>query len=373
MNSASEAKDIRDLAYLTGRDRPLLTRDDEVALGRRIEGGERALLEALLGAEAGRRELRAIADDLAGARVALEDVVRNVEHGRTAAQRRELLAALRAGSIEALVEQRLHPSVLERLEAATSDPRALVSAARARREIREAKRVLVESNLRLVMSFANRHKTKRLPFADLVQEGNLGLMRAVEKFDYRRGYRLSTYASWWIKQAIDRAVVDKAPTIRVPVHLVESRSQVVRARGELLRRGGEEPTAAEIADKSGLPLAKVELILGLAREPLSLDAPIREDNEGSISELVANDTSPMPDEEVERARLRASARELVRALPERERMVLTMRFGLGGAPERTLEDIGRELSLTRERIRQIEAAALALLRERCDERAFRPE
>ena len=347
-----------------------------------MELGERALLEAVLATDVGWRELAAIKEDLRSDRIGLSEVLRNVEQNRDEArtQRVRLMRAMgskRLGSlVDRLVELRLHPDAFDRLEQAVrlaDQADALDRASAAKAQIQDSKRMLVESNLRLVVSFARRYQSDHLALLDLIQEGNVGLMRAVDKFDYRCGYRLSTYAGWWIKQSIERAITDRAPTIRVPVHLIESRTKIRRARHQLRRTLGEEPTPAQLAEKAGLPVAKVELILGLAREPMSLESPLKADGETTIGDLVANDTSPLPEEEVGTAHLRKNARVLLGTLEGREREILVMRFGLDGAPEHTLEEIGAKMSLTRERIRQIEASALRRLRAHCEAQAFRPE
>ncbi len=351
-------------------------------IAKRIEEGERALLEALLLADPAVSELAALREDVRTERVALAQVLRNVEQNRDAmkAQRVRLLRGLatkRPKLVQRLVELRLHPAAFERLEQAVVRAgdleEILAMASVAKKQIEHGKILLVESNLRLVVSFARRYQNDHLALLDLIQEGTVGLMRAVDKFDYRCGYRLSTYAGWWIKQAIERAITDRAPTIRVPVHLIESRTKIRRARHHLRREIGAEPTNEQVADKAGLPVSKVELILGLAREPLSLEAPVKSDGDTTIGELVPNDTSALPEDEVGRARLRRNAHTLLGELEGREREILIMRFGLDGSPEKTLEEIGASMSLTRERIRQIEAAALRRLRARCEAQSFYPE
>ncbi len=372
---------------------PPPTRQEEQALGLRILAGEHALLEALLATRAGTRVVADVRAELIAETTPIEHVVRNVDTrvdddedntvDPTVAQRTQLLAALAsrgARRARRLAEIRLHPAVIDRLEAAVEaspetavDPSLLARVHAAHAEIRAAKDELFERNVPLVISIASRFNSRHLSRGDLIQEGNLGLMHAIEKFDPRRGYRLSTYASWWIKQAVDRAISDQAPTIRLPVHLVESRARVRRARAAM-EGTGQEPTTEELARRSGLAPEKVEMILGLAGEPVSLETPLgASDDAGTIADLVANDTSPLPEDDVERARLGARARGLLQGLTERERQILAMRFGLDGAPERTLEEIGTMMSLTRERIRQIEIAALRKLRARCDAQSFRPE
>jgi RNA polymerase primary sigma factor len=380
---------------------PLLTREGEIALARRIESAEADIVRALVATPVAVRELCEVAEELAAGRLRAREVTRspvdeedeNAARGRLlplfdpvqelerGARRRGATlsqttqAKRRAAACAALAQVRLTRTVLLRVVARMRDgvhgersgePRASKSALAAvragEREADRAKAELIEANLRLVVSIAKKHVGHGLQLGDLIQEGNIGLMRAVDKFDYRRGFKFSTYAMWWIRQSMTRALADQGRTIRTPVHMVEAGNRLASVRSRLLQVYGREPSVDEIADAASLPVAKVEKALMARREPVSLETPVGEDDTARLVDFVADVDGKDALDTLSEKRFVEGTRDLLATLTEREAQVLRMRFGLDGGAERTLAEIGESFQLTRERIRQIETQALRKLR-----------
>jgi RNA polymerase primary sigma factor len=414
-SAASAAPDhLRSYSDKIGRI-PLLTREGEVEIAQRVEQGELVMYRAIARCALGLRELAALAEGLRSGALHPQDVARSsAEEGpeweeterRRVLRLLELVAQLSTQDkgesapgaddplVNALLDLRMRKSVVDGIVCSiraridelqpTSGTRRSPEArelaalqetctaiAEGDRRARMARTELIRANLRLVVGIAKRYASRGLLLVDLIQEGNIGLMRAAEKFDYRLGYKFSTYATWWVRQSVTRALADQGQTIRTPVHIFELVGRVNRAARSHAQEHGREPTPEQIAEKLEVPIAQVATALRCSKQPISLEIPVGDEDSTRLGDMIEDRSVTSPLEGAISARLEQHTAQLLEALPPREAEVLRLRFGIGGGDEHTLEEVGGRFALTRERIRQIEAKALERLRRRSGAKSWR--